>query len=231
MQEFSYLSAFIIGLMGGVHCIGMCGGIVSVLGVNINHPKKSSAFSFYSLLLAYNFGRLSSYTLAGGLMGSVAWMASYWLDIRMLQIVLQFFAASFMLMLGLYLSGWWTGLTKIEKLGGFLWRRIEPLGKNILPVDNVKKAFSLGLLWGWLPCGLVYSVLIWALSAGSFKQGALLMLSFGLGTLPNLMAMGIFARQLNAWVKQAKLRQAAGMIVVLFATWNFVLIYRGLFVS
>jgi len=228
MQEFSYLSAFIIGLMGGVHCIGMCGGIVSVLGVNINHPKKSTPFSFYRLLLVYNLGRLFSYTLAGGLMGSVAWMASHWLDIRDLQIVLQFFAASFMLMLGLYLSGWWMGLMHVEKLGGFFWKKIEPLGKRILPVDNINKAFSLGLLWGWLPCGLVYSVLIWALSAGNFKQGALIMLSFGLGTLPNLLAMGIFARQLNVWVKKAALRQSAGLIVMAFALWNFVLVYRSL---
>jgi len=227
MQEFSYLSAFIIGLMGGVHCIGMCGGIVSVLGVNINHPQKSSALSFYRLILVYNFGRLFSYTLAGGLMGSVAWMASHWLDIRGLQIFLQLFAAMFMLMLGLYLSGWWMGLTKVEKLGGFFWRKIEPIGKRILPVDNINKAFSLGLLWGWLPCGLVYSVLIWALSAGSFKQGALIMLSFGLGTLPNLLAMGVFSRQLNVWVKKAALRQSAGLIVIVFALWNFVLVYRS----
>ncbi len=227
MQEFSYLSAFIIGLMGGVHCVGMCGGVVAVLGVNINHPKKSSPLAFYSLLLSYNLGRIFSYTLAGGLMGSVGWMASHWLDIRSMQIVLQFIAAAFMLLLGLYLSGWWSGLLQIEKLGGFLWRRIEPLGKKILPVDNIPKALTLGLLWGWLPCGLVYTILIWSVSAGSFQQGALLMLSFGLGTLPNLLAMGVFAQQLNKWVKQAQLRQLAGAIIIAFGLWSLYLVYKA----
>ena len=157
-------------------------------------------------------------------MGSVGWMASNWLHIHQMQLILQLLAAVFMILLGLYLSGWWTILVRVEKAGLLLWKFIEPLGKKLLPVNTVPQALMLGLVWGWLPCGLVYSVLIWSVSAGSFEQGALLMLSFGLGTLPNLLAMGVFANKLNQWVKQAWVRQIAGSMVILFGLWNVYLL-------
>mgnify|MGYP000754620258 CR=1 FL=1 len=197
IEEFSYFSAFVIGLMSGVHCVGMCGGIVGALGLGVNQQTHSSSSSYLSMLLAYNFGRLLSYTLAGALMGGIGWLLSHWLMIRNFQLLLQFMAAVMMIFLGLYLSGWWTVLRHMERLGSLLWRRIEPLSKRLLPVSHVSQAVILGMLWGWLPCGLVYSVLIWSVSAGNFQQGALLMLFFGLGTLPNLLAMGFFVRQLS----------------------------------
>ncbi len=224
MQEFTYLTAFAIGLMGGVHCIGMCGGIVGALSFGLKTQQGQSATSLFKILFAYNFGRLFSYTLAGGLMGSLGWMASHWIEIRQLQIILQLLAALFMVLLGLYLAGWWTVLVHLEKAGSVVWKYIQPLGQKLLPVTNIKQAIVLGLLWGWLPCGLVYSVLIWSISAGSFQQGALLMLSFGLGTLPNLLAMGLFANQLNQWVKNSKVRQIAGSMVICFGLWNFYLV-------
>jgi len=224
MQEFTYLTAFAIGLMGGVHCIGMCGGIVGALSFGLNKQKSRSTLADLKILLAYNFGRLLSYTLAGGLMGSLGWLALHWVEVRNLQIILQLLAALFMVLLGLYLAGWWTVLIHLEKAGGVVWKYIQPLGQKLLPVNNVKQATVLGLFWGWLPCGLVYSVLIWSLSAGSFQQGALLMLSFGLGTLPNLLAMGMFANQLNQWVKHSKVRQVSGSLVICFGLWNLYLV-------
>ena len=220
MQEFTYLTAFTIGLMGGVHCVGMCGGIVGALSFGMQ--QRSSA-SLIQLLLAYNTGRLLSYALAGALMGGIGWMAANWLDIHRLQIYLQLFAALFMILLGLYLAGWWTVLVRLEKLGGLIWKHIEPVGKKFLPVTNTSQALALGLLWGWLPCGLVYSVLVWSVSAGSFQQGALLMLFFGLGTLPNLLAMGLFANQLRAWTSNIRVRQAAGSLVMVFGAWTLYL--------
>lgn len=227
MQEFTYLTAFIVGLMGGVHCIGMCGGIVGALTFSIQSQSDTSNVSMTKLLLSYNFGRLFSYTLAGGLMGGIGWMAANWLEIRQLQIVLQSFAAIFMLLLGLYLAGWWTILVRLEKVGGYVWRHIEPLTKKLLPVTHSGQALLLGLAWGWLPCGLVYSVLVWSISSGSFQQGALLMLSFGLGTLPNLLAMGVFASQLRRWVGHAWVRQLAGTMVMLFGLWSLYLVFNA----
>lgn len=225
MDELTYLTAFALGLMGGVHCIGMCGSIVGALSFGTHSPSKAEhCLPLIKILLAYNLGRLFSYTLAGGLMGSIGWLVSHWLQIHYIQLVLQLFAALFMLLLGLYLSGWWTVLIHIEKAGNFIWKFIEPLGKNFLPVRSMSQALVLGLLWGWLPCGLVYSVLIWSVSTGSFEQGALLMLSFGLGTLPNLLAMGVFANRLSQWLRKTKVRQAAGSLVMAFGFWQLYLV-------
>ena len=221
MQDFNYLTAFIIGLMGGVHCIGMCGGIVAALSFSQSDSAGRAGFGMFSLLLSYNFGRLFSYTLAGALMGGIGWLATYWLDIRLLQLLLQLLAAVFMLLLGLYLAGWWSVLLYLEKLGGRAWSRIEPIGRRYLPVTRPTQAVLLGMIWGWLPCGLVYSVLVWSVSAGGFVEGGLLMLSFGLGTLPNLLAMGLFATRLGNWLYHIRVRQLAGSIVMMFGVWSF----------
>jgi sulfite exporter TauE/SafE len=123
-------------------------------------------------------------------------------------------AGLFMVALGLYLAGWWRGLLRIEAAGGHLWRRIEPLGRGLLPVRRVRDAWALGLLWGWLPCGLVYSVLALALLSGSASRGALVMLAFGLGTVPNLLAAGLAVGTLRSALRRRGVRLAAGLAVV-----------------
>jgi uncharacterized protein len=228
MHEFTYITAFTIGLMGGVHCVGMCGGIVGALSFATQQNKNAKKTPLFTLLFAYNFGRLFSYSMAGGVMGSVGWLLARWTDIHNMQLVMQLIAGVFMLMMGLYISGWWMGLVRLEKVGGMVWQYIQPVALKILPVNNPWQAIGLGLLWGWLPCGLVYSVLIWAVSAGSFQQGALLMLCFGLGTLPNLLAMGVFANQLKLFVQKQTVRYMAGATVILFALWNMALALNSL---
>ena len=218
MQEFTYISAFAAGLLGGVHCIGMCGGIVGALGFATVQQQKS--LNFYAILLSYNAARISSYVLAGSLMGGISALAVYWLDIRLLQISMQWFAAVLMIVLGLYLAGWTSVLVHIEKAGAGLWRILEPQARRFLPVRTIPQAFVLGLLWGWLPCGLVYSVLLWSVASANAVDGALLMLCFGLGTLPNLLAMGVFAQRLSGLVRNLRVRQLAGMMVMGFGLWN-----------
>jgi len=130
-----------------------------------------------------------------------------------------------MLALGLYTAGWWKGLARIERWGGkVIWQRLEPIGRKFMPVRSYPHAFFLGLIWGWLPCGLVYSVVIWTISTQSPLEGGLLMLSFGLGTLPNLLLMGVFASTLTQFIQQAWVRQIAGMLIMAFAG---VMFYRG----
>ena len=218
MQEFTYISAFAAGLLGGVHCIGMCGGIVGALGFATAQQQKS--LNFYAILLSYNVARISSYVLAGSLMGGISALAVYWLDIRLLQISMQWFAAVLMIVLGLYLAGWTSVLVHIEKAGAGLWRILEPQARRFLPVRTIPQAFVLGLLWGWLPCGLVYSVLLWSVASANVVDGALLMLCFGLGTLPNLLAMGVFAQRLSGLVRNLRVRQLAGVMVMGFGLWN-----------
>ena len=226
--ETSFIAAFLVGLLGGVHCVGMCGGIVGALclGLEKNSTENNhSTRTAFPYLLAYNAGRVSSYTVAGILMGSIGWLGSHLLDIYALQKILEIIAAVFMLALGLYIAGWWKILANVEQLGGkLIWQRLEPLGRRFMPVTSYRHGFLLGLIWGWLPCGLVYSVIIWTISTQSPVEGGLLMLSFGLGTLPNLLLMGVFASTLNQFIQQVWVRQTAGILIMLFAG---VMFYRG----
>ncbi len=216
MNELSYVSAFLIGLLGGVHCVGMCGGIVSAMTMGIANGIQQPLSKIFPYHIAYNSGRILSYTVAGGIMGGVGVMLASFMPVYAAQQFLLGLAGIFMILLGLYLSGWWTLLSRLEKIGSVLWKQLEPLGRTLLPVKHVRQAFLLGLLWGWLPCGLVYSVLIWSVSAGSIEQGSMLMLSFGLGTLPNLLAMGVVAGKLVQFMRQPGMRKLAGLMVMLF---------------
>lgn len=223
MQEFTYISAFAAGLLGGVHCIGMCGGIVGVLSFGAEQQKNS--LHFFSMLLAYNLARISSYVIAGAVLGGIAGLAIYWLDIRLLQTILRWVAVIIMIALGMYLAGWSSILVHIEKAGRGLWQQLEPLARKFLPVRSLPQAFVLGLIWGWLPCGLVYSVLLWSVASANATTGALLMLCFGLGTLPNLLAMGVFAQRMSAVVRTPQLRRVAGVMVIGFGLWNVYLMF------
>lgn len=224
--EASYLSAFLVALLGGVHCVGMCGGIVGALTLGL--PQADRTRERLPFLLAYNAGRILSYTAAGALVGGVGAVAGNLSRLYAAQLVLQLVAALFMIVLGLYVAGWWNGLLRVEQIGGrLIWQRLQPLGRRLLPVQTPARAFQLGLLWGWLPCGLVYSVLIWSVAAGSAGQGAALMLSFGLGTLPTLMAMGTFAAVLTVWVRRPAVRQVAGGLIIALALMQVYAVWRG----
>lgn len=212
MIDIDPFSALVVGLLGGVHCVGMCGGIVGA--ISLGTPGEARAR--WPMLLAYNLGRVASYTLAGAIAGGLGLFFSGLLPVRQAQQVLLGFAGVFMILLGLYLGGWWSLLSRVERMGGVLWKRIEPLGRGLLPARRPAQALVLGALWGWLPCGLVYSVLIWSVSAGGAGEGALLMLAFGIGTLPNLLAMGAAAAQLQRFVRLPWVRRAAGGLIVLF---------------
>jgi sulfite exporter TauE/SafE len=214
--EASYFTAFLVGLFGGVHCVGMCGGIVGALSFGVSEDIRQQQRRMLPYLLAYNLARISSYTLAGILLGGISALALQLVAINQFQQALLVFAGIFMILLGLYVGGWWPVLLRLEQAGGLIWRRIEPLGRRFMPVRSVRQAFMLGLVWGWLPCGLVYSVLIWAIASGGPFEGGLLLLSFGLGTLPNLLAMGLFAATLSRWVRYPWVRWLAGAAIIIF---------------
>jgi sulfite exporter TauE/SafE len=212
-------AAFLIGLLGGVHCAGMCGGIVGALTLGLPESIRSSHRRMFPYHVAYNVGRILSYTLAGALVGGLGQIISL-SGVHSAQLALQLLAGLFLIALGLYLGGWWLGLAQVERTGALLWRRIEPLGRRFIPVQTPVQALVLGMVWGWLPCGLVYSVLVWALATGSIRDGAAIMLVFGLGTLPNLLAMGVFAAQLSRLVRSAWTRWAAGALVIAFGAYT-----------
>jgi sulfite exporter TauE/SafE len=215
-----YITAFLTGLLGGVHCLGMCGGISAALtqglAADIRHqPRKLLPFT-----LVYNSGRILSYTLAGAIVGYLGFNAGSFIEQYQGWIYLRIVAGLFMIVLGLYLGGWWFGLLRLERLGGKLWQRISGLTRRLLPVNNLRQAFSIGILWGWLPCGLVYSMLIFSFAAGGWLQGAGFMISFGLGTLPVLMATGLAAGSFALLLRKPLVRHMAGALVITFGIWT-----------
>jgi hypothetical protein len=212
MPESSYLALFLIGLLGGTHCIGMCGGIVGALSLG--------AGSRPELHLAYNSGRIASYTLAGAIAGALGGASLALSGQLPLRIVLFVLANLMLVALGLYLMGITRALAFSERFGQKLWRHVQPLTRRFLPARSVAQAFPLGLLWGWLPCGLVYSALVTALTSGSALHGAGMMLAFGLGTLPNLLLAGLLAVRLKDYATRPAVRITAGLLVLGFGLWG-----------
>jgi sulfite exporter TauE/SafE len=203
-------SALILGLLGGGHCLGMCGGLMGALTLAIPPEQRARRLR---LLLAYNLGRILSYATAGLLIGLAGWAVASSPAAMALRVV----AGLLLIAMGLYLAGWWSGLTRIEAVGRHLWRHLQPLASRLMPVSSLPRALLLGAVWGWLPCGLVYSTLLWASSQGSPADSALLMLAFGLGTWPVLLATGMAAERLTALLRRRGVRIAGGL---LFGLWT-----------
>ena len=160
-------------------------------------------------------------------MGGLGTMIVQILPLQYAQRGLYVLAALFMILLGLYLGRWWLGLERLERLGASVWRRLEPMGRRLLPVRSPAQALGLGFVWAWIPCGLVYSVLIWSVSSGSAVQGALVMLAFGLGTLPTLLGMGMLTGAAARFADQVWMRKLSGVLVLgfgLYALWQVFLV-------
>ncbi len=210
------LVPFTMGLMGSGHCVAMCGGIVGALSVN----TEGRATGRYSLLLAaYNLGRILSYTLMGCVAGGLGDVFSVGLQPFGIPL-LRWIAALLIVFLGLYLMGIPQLLLPLEKVGLIVWRRIQPLSKRLIPVTKVRQGVLLGFVWGWLPCGLVYTVLTYSIAQEGVYNGGLAMLAFGLGTMPALLVGGLAGKNLSAMLKHPKLRAVCGIFMLGFGVWS-----------
>ncbi len=221
MPDSIYITAFIVGFLGGVHCLGMCGGVVGALTFNLKPVVQLSWWRTLPYLLGYNAGRISSYVVIGALFGFLGASLTSLAQFLPVQQGLQVLAGIFMVILGLYLGGWWNGVVAVEKVGVGVWQRIQPLTKKLIPVKNLPQAWAYGFVWGWIPCGLVYSMLIMALMSGGAIEGGLVMLAFGIGTLPNLLLMGVFAFYFTRLSQNKWVRKFAGLTVILMGLWQF----------
>lgn len=220
MPDTGFIAVFLIGLLGGVHCVGMCGGIVGVLSTQtVRAPGAPSAFPLH---LAYNLGRISSYVIAGALVGLVGSLGLLLNGMLPVQMTLYIAANLMMIALGLYLTGFTQSLAFTERLGQSLWKHIQPYTRRFLPARSVAQAYPLGLIWGWLPCGMVYGVLTAALLSGSAERGAATMLAFGLGTLPNLLLAGMLLQRLRRIVQARHVRLISGLLVMAFGIWGLI---------
>jgi len=206
-------AVFLTGLLGGVHCAGMCGGIVTALAGQSTHGR-------WRLHLGYNAGRILSYTVAGALAGTAGSLGLLLDGLLPIQLALYVLANLMLIGIGLYLAGVSRVAARLERVGLVLWRNVQPLTRRMLPADTVPRALGLGLLWGWLPCGLVYGILMTSLLAGDPLGGAAIMAAFGLGTLPNLLFAGLALRRLNAFRHARYVRFLSGSLVLSFGVYG-----------
>jgi sulfite exporter TauE/SafE len=232
MNGAQLLPVFVVGLAGSIHCAGMCGGIVtamSTFGVSSQNRTLHRARSNVRFLeltpnwghvLAYNAGRIVSYMTAGALAGGLAQGARGMAALAGVQLGFYWLANAMLVALGLYLMNAWRGLAVLEQGGRVLWQRAQPVigpaMKNLMPADTALKSFALGALWGWLPCGMVYSALATALLSGSAANGAAMMLAFGLGTLPMLTGLGLLGARLTQTMQRRPVRITCGLLVLAF---------------
>jgi sulfite exporter TauE/SafE len=201
----SLLAALLLGLAGGGHCIGMCGGISAALSLGVPKGRRALLYS-----LGFNVGRILSYAFIGALVG----FASQTLQLNQYLNLSLWLAGSMLLLMGLSIGQWWQGVRKVEHLGKFIWRWVQPLTKSLLPIKSLPHALALGGLWGWLPCGLIYSSLIWASSASDWQSSSMLMLVFGIGTLPANLATGVLAQQLRALLSKPMSQRFLGASLI-----------------
>ncbi len=217
-MQIDLLSAFFIGIAGSIHCLAMCGGIATALSFAC--PKDTPAFPF---LLAYNLGRISSYAMAGALTGGLGAILSS--AFPMGPLTLNLISILLLMLLGLYLGEWWRILAKLERLGNLLWRPISPIAKRFIPFQSPLSAYCYGLIWGWLPCGLIYSTLSWAMASGSAYLGASVMIMFGLGTLPAMLSLSSGGEKLHTLVSEKSFRQLIGLALISFGGVKLTLLF------
>jgi sulfite exporter TauE/SafE len=228
------LPVFLVGLAGSVHCAGMCGGIVGAITASTVSPASTIAARTYPVVamatvrsalpltrvLAYNTGRIGSYMLAGAMAGGLAGGAQSLARLAGVQLGFYWLANLMLVALGLYLMNAWRGLAWLEHGGRVLWQRAQPvmapLMKRLVPADRPYQALVLGALWGWLPCGMVYSVLLTAMLSGDALNGAAVMLAFGLGTLPMLTGLGLLGARVQRAMRRPAMRTGCGLAVLAF---------------
>ncbi len=214
------LAGLAVGFLGSAHCLAMCGGIAGALSVALPAERRTAGRLLVHHLCA-GLGRVASYTLAGFLAGAVGLAFAAYVGpggSRLLRVL----AAGLLLALGLSLGGWWHGLAVVEQAGARVWRRIMPLASARPPAGSLLAIFVLGIVWGWLPCGLVYSTLAVASTTGDPVRGALTMAAFGLGTLPATTATGVLADRLARVARGTQGRRVAGALMIVFALWTLV---------
>lgn len=217
MIDFAWLfTAATMGLLGGTHCIGMCGGLSGAFTFALPADQRHG-WRLLLWQLTFNSGRLLTYTLLG--LGAGFLLADLQ-NLGPMKKIIPMLAGVFMILMGAYMAGWFAALAHIERLGGPLWKALAPLRQRLFPVRHGGHAIAAGMIWGLLPCGLVYSAMTLAITRAEPTQSALVMLAFGLGTLPTLLLTGTAAGQIKRLLQRPATRQTAGLLIILFGLWT-----------
>jgi len=212
-MDTGYLAAFSIGLAGAGHCLGMCGGIAAALNLGSNQANTTTTF-------AYHGGRIFSYTLLGALLG----FATSLVEIAAATLFLRYLAGFMLIAMGLYIADWWRGLSYLESVGAKLWQPVQRISGKFLPIRHWYHALLLGLCWGLMPCGLIYSSLAWASTAQDPLQSALLMLTFGLGTLPAMLLTSFSAAKAQQLLRSKELKLGIAILLIASGVWTLYLV-------
>lgn len=215
--ELTLVAAFLIGFAGSTHCLGMCGGIAGSLGSGM---AADGAGRRWLTAFAYNLGRVGSYTLLGALAGLLVAVIGLGIPGTGWSAALRIATGAVLIAVAAYLLFDWSGLRRIEAVGGRVWRHLAPLARRLLPVRSPLHALALGALWGWLPCGLVYTALLAAAASGDPARGAGIMLAFGLGTLPAMTGVVILGQRLTQWRGGLGTRRVGGALLLAFGVWT-----------
>lgn len=227
MALSALIGAWLAGTLGGVHCLAMCGGFLAALsGAGPTSRPLLPARVLALRQLPYNLGRVTTYTLLGGALGAAGSASLGAVDWLPLQRALFVVANLFLLALGVGIAWRRESGAPLQRAGATLFARFSPMVRTLVARDNVPARYALGLVWGFVPCGLVYGVLPVALFAGSALAGGAVMLAFGLGTLPSLVAAGWFIARARRWLDGRLARHVAGLLLVAFAAFG---IWRALF--
>lgn len=201
-------ASLITGLLGSAHCFGMCGGISGLFAIN---SSVASLRAQFPKAIAYNLGRILSYAFLGAAVAVLGKSAVA--SIPSLMAPIRLASGALIIFIGLQLAFGWRILAPLENAGARIWKRIVPVARGLVPVETTTQALGLGLIWGWLPCGLVYSVLLLAATTAEPTTGALVMIAFGLGTMPAMVATGVSASKLAQFMSGKRL--GAGLLIVL----------------
>lgn len=210
-----FSAAFVAGAAGSVHCLAMCGGLAGALGMRSrNSPSQALRDAWL-----YHLGRLGGYGLAGAIFGMLGATLLSAVNLPLLAVVARIGAGTLLILAALKILFGWNLLSAIEYAGARYWRALQPIAQRALTTSGPTRSLIIGLLWGWLPCGLVYSMLMFAAMSGDALRGTGIMIAFGLGTIPAMLTGSMLAGRAGDWLRQRGTRQLGGALLLLFGFW------------
>ncbi|HFL8819309.1 MAG TPA: sulfite exporter TauE/SafE family protein [Candidatus Azoamicus sp. OHIO2] len=212
-----YFTAILIGLISSGHCLSMCGGIVVAFSFK-TYSKNQYIYQFL-----YNIGRITSYSLIaiivnlfGVFLFDFSGYYSYYLKI---------FSNFILIIIGLHICNIFHGLFFIESFLWNFWNIISSIIGKINPLKSIYHAFLLGMVWGYIPCGLIYSTIIWTAGFGSITKSFMLIILFGIGTLPSMLLAGVLSTKFKNILYNKIVRSIAGSFIILFGIKNIIMIF------
>lgn len=220
IEPLSFATALLLGLSGTGHCLVMCGGIAAGIG---------SQQSSWIKPILFNLGRIVSYSLLGLLVASVG----FWLKEQhvFLMFLLRTLAGVLLIFMGLYIARWSLWLTHLEQFGRHIWQPISPIAAKLIKANSTLATLQLGMLWGLLPCGLIYSTLTWVGANQKPTMGAFAMFCFGLGTLPAMLTSSFAAQTLTGLMQKKWIKQLSGLLLIVYGIWTLLSVWQHFFIN